>query len=465
MKRFSEQFYKEAQSVKLQTAEKRELRERLVSYMEYHPLPAELKTKKASTAERIKTEAFATVSIPFSMLFKGAAAVAVMVLVVVPFMAEKAVPGDTLYAVKVQFNEELRSTLTFDSYEKVEWETERLNRRIAEARLLASEGRLTEEVEAEVAAAVKEHTESAQKEIEVLRQTDVDDATIASIALDTTLEVQSKAFRKDQEVAASSTTPVVSLIASALDASRVGELAETPATPSYAKLIARMEQNTTRIYELSDSLSTVAPQEKLKDVDRRIADLERTISEAIALVENDEASARLSLVEALQRSQRLIVYMTEIEVQSTVDIESLVPVVLTPEEKSAFIASTTADIKAKTFTLERALLTLEDADIASKIENGLLEVEEANEVLSATTTDFATYKTTAEDVVALLNDLISLLEIDEVPLPEPEPIASTTITGPDTVEENGTSTEGVVPEDVTATTTGTTSDVVIDNQN
>ena len=51
MKRFSEQLYKKSTSVKLQAAEKRELRERLVSYMEYHPLPAEMKTKKAPARE------------------------------------------------------------------------------------------------------------------------------------------------------------------------------------------------------------------------------------------------------------------------------------------------------------------------------------------------------------------------------------------------------------------------------
>ena len=56
----------------------------------------------------------------------------------------------SLYLVKVHFNEEIRSTLALSPYEKVAWETKRIERRIAEARLLASEGNLTDELGAGV---------------------------------------------------------------------------------------------------------------------------------------------------------------------------------------------------------------------------------------------------------------------------------------------------------------------------
>ena len=40
MKRFSEQLKKKSQTIRLSAAEKRDVRERLIAYMEYHPLPA-----------------------------------------------------------------------------------------------------------------------------------------------------------------------------------------------------------------------------------------------------------------------------------------------------------------------------------------------------------------------------------------------------------------------------------------
>ena len=49
MKRFSEQLHKKSESISLKMEEKNALRERLVSYMEYHPLPASMKTVKPVT--------------------------------------------------------------------------------------------------------------------------------------------------------------------------------------------------------------------------------------------------------------------------------------------------------------------------------------------------------------------------------------------------------------------------------
>ena len=138
MKRFSEQFNKQANHIRLQASERSDLRERLVAYMEYHPLTAE--AKSVSTATPLAVQAYRNVRIDFPIISKFIGAFAVLVLIVVPVFAENTVPGDILYPVKVKFNEEVRGSLTFSPYEKVEWETERLERRISEAQLLAAAG-------------------------------------------------------------------------------------------------------------------------------------------------------------------------------------------------------------------------------------------------------------------------------------------------------------------------------------
>lgn len=441
MKQFSQQLYKKAEStVKLQAAEKRELRERLVAYMEYHPLPAEMKLKQTQRGTLpVTNDAFTVVKVPFHALFKYATAVAVFVLAIVPFLAEKAIPGDTLYAIKVQFNEELRSSLTFGSFEKVEWETERLNRRIAEARLLADEGRLTEEVEAEVAAAVREHTENAKREIEVLRVEDADEAAIASIALDTTLEVQATALKGKGEVFTEGVEIALSLqtnnlIADAIDESReVSVENEASSTlPAYEKLMARVEQNTTRIYELRDSLSKVVPPAEIADVTRRAEDLGRTIQEVIALSETDEVTARKSLIEVLQRSQRLIIFMAELEVSKTVDIETLVPVVLTEEEKQAEIVSVTDSLKAQIEQITTMLEGVADAAVREKALVGQAVVLELSTKMTASADDFASFTSLAQEAEAVAKDTIKLLERYHTPVENreeqivPDPIGGET---------------------------------------
>lgn len=468
MKQFSKQFYKKAEtSVKLQVAEKRELRERLVAYMEYHPLPTEMKKAKnaSSIASPVLNEAFTMVKVPFQALFKYGATVAIIVLVVIPFVAEKAVPGDVLYAIKVQFNEELRSSLTFGSFEKVEWETERLNRRIAEARLLASKGLLTQEVEVAVAAAVREHTENAKREIEVLRAEDADEATIASIALDTTLEVQATAMKGESDVLAFGEEEMMSsqlsnLIADAIDESRDTSVeADASSTlPAYGKLMARVEQNTTRIYELRSSLSEVVQTEEMTDVTRRAEDLDRSIQEAVMLFGTDGVAARKSLVEVLQRSKRLIVYMTELEVSKTIDINTLVPVVLTGEEKQAKIASSTTLIMVKTEQISVMLEGVEDEEVLEKALSGQAMVIELVAKMASSTDDFIAFTTFVQEAETVANDTIILLQRYHTPIenaegkPESETDGGEQASSTEETEgvgEQSSSTEEQMPEAMT----------------
>lgn len=79
---------------------------------------------------------------------KMAYAMAVLFLVVggvsTSYAAEKSVPGDALYPIKIRVNEQIKGVLAVKKEAKIEWEAEKAGRRIAEARELASQGRLDE---------------------------------------------------------------------------------------------------------------------------------------------------------------------------------------------------------------------------------------------------------------------------------------------------------------------------------
>ena len=465
MKRFSEQFHTKSKSVTLSATEKQELRERLVSYMEYHPLPAELKSAKQSAVAAkspILNEAFKTVSFPFALLFKSSAVAAAFVLLVVPFLAEQSVPGDTLYAVKVQFNEEVRSTLTFDSYEKIEWETQRVNRRIAEARLLESEGRLTEAVEAEVAQAVRTHTQNAQKEIQIIREFDAEEATIASIEFDSNLAAQAASLKEHpaetESVVAVATlgrSASSNLIADAVDESRaLNEQPNASTTPSYAKLIARVEQNTTRLYELSENVKSLNP-ETAKKVLRRTQDIDRSVEKAIEKSIENEKEAQDILIDVLQRTQKLIVFMTDLEVSDTVDIQEFIPVVLTNEEEVVEINAYKKDIVQKQAEIKTALSELNNqtnTGFTEKMLVGLNQIDELSTAINQSA-DFAQIKRQAIEAIELADDLQLALEQNSLavpvtpPVPTPEPATSTSTASSTIVE---------LPKDEQATTSSST---------
>lgn len=429
MKRFSQQLNTKAKELKLSVAEKRDLRDRVVSYMEYHPVGAQVTTHTVSVAN----ETYNIFNFDASRFFKLAGAFVLVFTLSVSYLAERAVPGDTLYAVKIGFNEELRSTLVRGSYEKVVWETELLNRRISEARLLADTGRLTQEVEAQMATAVKQHSDSARREIENLKLIDKDDATLASIELTTALDVQSTSLRNRSEVTAEGQS--TDLIETVLEESQAAELtAEDSNLPAYEKLSAKVESETTRAHELLNEVAGLATAEEQVDIKRRLDDINIKIVAANGLLEQNEIAARQGLVEALQQTHRLIVFMTNIDVRASVTVDEIVPVTLTTEEK---IALATAQLE-KSDELRLQISDMLQATSSVSIDGALLDkitpaleqsstsAAQARAVLLNGTIDEVSLSALSLEAFNLANDVLSLLIGVNVPLEITEEPATTT---------------------------------------
>ncbi len=422
MKRFSEQFHTKASTVKLRAVEREELRARVVSYMEYHPMK-KMATESLAIPSRVRllqADVFQAVQIPTSLLFRASAVFTMLLLVVVPVLAERSVPGDALYAVKVQFNEEMRSNLAFGSYQKIEWETERLNRRIAEAKLLASEGRLTQEAQIEIAAAVKEHTEEVQKEISILRAEDVDQATLASIELSTTLELQSAALQETGttvlalavgEVASENSAQlVVDVINQSLSSQEA--LATEDHIPAFDKVMARVEQNTTRAHELLRSLDLSPEEQTHKDIQRRLDDIARSIEQGKSLRNSDESQASDHLLAVLERTQKLIVYMSDIEGNRSIALNTVLPVILTPEEEQSELNALGLAIAKKSEILNLAL---------PKVSSGAAEkigysIEFAGKSTKNVSADVSTSQAlaSARESITILDDALKIVASEGV---------------------------------------------------
>ena len=471
MKRFSEQFKKQAASISMRADEKRELRERLAAYVEYHPLPeGQRPDSGATTTPVLETEAFRYVRVDGWRIARWAGMAVAVLVIAVPMLAERAMPGDVLYAVKVRVNEEVRSSLARTPYEKVVWETERLNRRLAEARLLANEGRLTEEVESEMADAVRTHRENAEREIEELKATDADEAAIASIQLDTTLDVQSASLRNQSESAdetesdTSDGRGVATLrLAELIEAARSDD-GEAP-LPSYERLMAQVEQDTTRAQELLSTIKPVATEEEQRDIERRLADIERSFAAVVAATNTPDRAAtataiavatatgsatsasaatatattataeldrerdaeRRQLLDILRRTQRLIVFMTNIDVRSSVEIDELVPVVPTDEERTAALNNSVATTEA---ALAELVPLQEVITEPAEREKYSIAIDAARTELGKATSALATAKLdTAETAAAAAAEVVDDMHgiVDEY-------LSSPTTTEPETAD-------------------------------
>ena len=436
----------------MRASEKRELKERLVAYMEYHPLPKEMKQpakRKSLTALKgIPSELFFSIPFTTKYLRNFSGVFVVLCILSVPLIAEKALPGDVLYPVKVQFTEELRSTLSFSPYAKVAWETQRLERRISEARLLASEGKLTAEAQSQFAEAIKTHADAAQHEISILRKTDTDKAALAEITFVSALAVQSQVLeghvQNGSKEVATDNHSILAVAEVVAQARTSAEVAQKDTPLSYEGLRAAVELDSTRVYELLASIKATAAPDVIIDVERRLTDVGRKIAQANAIKEGaptqedaeiasattllsegsttkmqhvqvtslttteiakmaktgtttTEATATLPSIQTLATTskkivdtvanqkeatvllraalgdiQKLINYLTHLDVREAISVETLVPVTPTTKERANEIKATFDDTNK---TVADIKLRFVDSKLRSKVIHGQAEIQ------------------------------------------------------------------------------------------
>lgn len=141
MKKLFEQSAEKVRAeVRLLPHEKVQMKELLVAHMEKNPLRGGKKTAWYA---------------PFTFLFsKPVVGLALCITLVTgvstSYAAESALPGDVLYPVKVNVNENVHALVLFSDESKAQWELERANRRIVELQALEKRGQVSEELHSQM---------------------------------------------------------------------------------------------------------------------------------------------------------------------------------------------------------------------------------------------------------------------------------------------------------------------------
>lgn len=402
------------------TARERErVRERIISYMEYHPLYMPVPKKRLWSLvfnyhTSYVTALFGSRITRFHTLV---GAVMLVFVTAVPLVAEHALPGDVLYPVKVRFNEEIRSQLLFSPYEKVQWETERVERRIAEARLLVKEGKLTEEKTHTIEETVRSHTAAFQAQLAELRESDATSAAIAEVTVQSALDVQSAVLDTDIAHATSSTTPntgdVIGLAAIVREASAdVASSTDTGNTlASYEPLAARLEENTTRIHVLLRDLADELTEEEKAEIQERTANIEEAIVVAgKAHATQEDNVAVPAFQNALAMTEKLIAFMSDVDLRSSVPLDVLIPLQPSVETLASSLAEMLALLSKRQALFIAAIGTIEESQrtaIAGQLEAISVLLEQSNGALGlGRLTETAQRIAEAEALLATLEVLL-----------------------------------------------------------
>ena len=136
-----------------------EIRAKLIEYT----LP------NAANESKFQDEMNQPIASPYGGHFKKSPAIALLVLFLfsgtVSSAAEFALPGETLYPVKINFNEKIQSAFTINDEEKIELNTHLIEKRLEEAEKLSNQSKLSSTTIEILNAAVEKHLKVIEEKI------------------------------------------------------------------------------------------------------------------------------------------------------------------------------------------------------------------------------------------------------------------------------------------------------------
>lgn len=144
-------------SIQLSAEEKRLLREHIFS----HPLPSPYRKPILFIVSR-------------SWVSYGVATLVIVVLIgsSATYAAERSIPGDIFYPIKIKVTEPARDLLAQTPAARAQWESQKASRRLEEATALATHNELTPERSQEIEALFQKHVNAAAQALGTLSASD-----------------------------------------------------------------------------------------------------------------------------------------------------------------------------------------------------------------------------------------------------------------------------------------------------
>lgn len=185
MNNFFIQFKKEARTIRLTGSEKAAMQARIMQEM-----------KPSPDFSFFALRSFSEVG-PFQFAHIRAMQVMATVLLVAllgggtAYAAQGSLPGDVLYTIKINVNEQVEGALALSDTAKAQWNTQVAGRRLEEAETLASKGELTAGASVQIESNFNEHADEAQRLTQRLSDENSDQADEISTELDSSLSAHS----------------------------------------------------------------------------------------------------------------------------------------------------------------------------------------------------------------------------------------------------------------------------------
>src|SRR3989338_1703285 len=242
--------FKEIYKIKLEGSEKARIKMGIVNFMVRNQAPNRYQSHRSNILTLFKFNQIKNMPILLAL--------AILLSVGTSVAAQSSLPGDPLYPVKINFNEEVRSWFAISKKAKANFNTELAAARLEEASQLAAENKLDAKTAAEVKANFKARTDAANRFIIELK-TDGDTQAAAEALAD---------------------------LGSALEAHAqvLAQLSASGATK--AEIKQKVEEIRTEIRKEINANNSVNADVKIKISADNSADMQTAVENKIASVEN-----------------------------------------------------------------------------------------------------------------------------------------------------------------------------------
>ncbi len=278
MKKLEAQFQRGTEYVKLEESDKARMRESIVSYMEYKPI-------RSSVDTQVSKPSF----LPFFRMHHVSGALVIATVLTtstfgVSFAAGDALPGDLLYGVKVNINEEVK-TAFLNEADRMAWEQERAKRRLVEASQLAAEGKLDDDAREQVSKLFAEHTEAVVEQVLAYEATDPVLAAEASSEFEESLDAHEAVLARlivesEDEPQESSIELVEQVRTAAMEVGKIREDAE--------EKIGTTEKEGVEGTEGTDDVTAPVDEDGINSANMRVRATYRAQARVFELLENAE---------------------------------------------------------------------------------------------------------------------------------------------------------------------------------
>lgn len=166
----TKEYGKKWQQVKLSSSSRARIEQNLLEYARFHAVEEGVRVAPQDRSIKQVPQRTSLLITIFNLNTKSMTAALLAIMLIVggstSYAAEGAVPGDFLYPVKVEFNENIKSTFAISDEAEAKLQARLAKERLAEAQELAADGRLTAENAADLSARLKHHYEVAEEKNE-----------------------------------------------------------------------------------------------------------------------------------------------------------------------------------------------------------------------------------------------------------------------------------------------------------